>query len=149
MATLPKGLINRPISNRQGCCTSSQNSGYAGLTADAPGNLFGTTAYASAYGGGTVFEIAKTSTGYAGTPTTLVNFYGTNGLYPFSLGALRIEHLESPQRFHRGVKRVMACPCAIRLVEGQGCQYAVAEKFQYFTATRAQCSGDDLENVVQ
>ena len=28
MATLPKVLINRPISNRQGCCTSSQNSGY-------------------------------------------------------------------------------------------------------------------------
>jgi phosphate transport system substrate-binding protein len=27
MATLPKVLINRPISNRQGCCTSSQNSG--------------------------------------------------------------------------------------------------------------------------
>jgi hypothetical protein len=24
---LPKVLINRPISNRQGCCTSSQNSG--------------------------------------------------------------------------------------------------------------------------
>jgi hypothetical protein len=27
MATLPKVLINRPISNRRGCCTSSQNSG--------------------------------------------------------------------------------------------------------------------------
>src|SRR4029077_2968757 len=25
---LPKVLINRPISNRQGCCTSSQNSGF-------------------------------------------------------------------------------------------------------------------------
>jgi UvrD-like helicase C-terminal domain len=36
---LPKVLINRPISNRQGCCTSSQNSGmlqrnllYTGVT---------------------------------------------------------------------------------------------------------------------
>src|SRR4029077_18807345 len=33
---LPKVLINRPISNRQGCCTSSQNSGGA-LAKAAPG----------------------------------------------------------------------------------------------------------------
>ncbi len=47
---------------------------YGGLIADADGDLFGTT-----YGGGTdvegtVFEIAKTASGYAGAPTTLVTF---------------------------------------------------------------------------
>ncbi len=31
---------------------------------------------------GTVFEIAKTAAGYASTPTTLVNFGGTNGAPP-------------------------------------------------------------------
>ena len=39
------------------------------LTADSNGDLFGTTS-------GTVFEIAKTPTGYASTPTTLVTFDG-------------------------------------------------------------------------
>ena len=33
-------------------------------------------------GDGTVFEIAKTVTGYASTPTTLVSFNGTDGYYP-------------------------------------------------------------------
>ncbi len=32
---------------------------------------------------GTVFEIAKTATGYASTPTTLVSFDGTNGESPY------------------------------------------------------------------
>jgi uncharacterized repeat protein (TIGR03803 family) len=54
----------------------------AGLIADANGNLFGTTAAGGADGGGTVFEIAKTASGYANTPTTLVSFNGTNGAYP-------------------------------------------------------------------
>jgi hypothetical protein len=31
-----------------------------------------------------VFEIAKTATGYASTPTTLVNFDGANGSLPFA-----------------------------------------------------------------
>src|SRR5436190_1651998 len=56
----------------------------AGLTADAAGNLFGTTAFGGAYGVGTVFEIPKTSTGYASTPITFANFNGTNGNYPSS-----------------------------------------------------------------
>jgi uncharacterized repeat protein (TIGR03803 family) len=47
---------------------------YAGLIADANGNLFGTTEEGGAYGHGTVFEIAKTAAGYASTPTTLVSF---------------------------------------------------------------------------
>ena len=53
-----------------------------GLVADAHGDLFGTTTYGGAYGDGTVFEIAKTATGYASTPTTLVSFNGTDGIYP-------------------------------------------------------------------
>src|SRR5436853_59356 len=56
----------------------------AALTADAAENLFGTTAFGGAYGVGTVFEIPKTSTGYASTPITLANFNGTNGNYPSS-----------------------------------------------------------------
>jgi uncharacterized repeat protein (TIGR03803 family) len=44
------------------------------LIADDKGNLFGTTNFGGANGGGTVFEIIKTATGYASTPTTLVNF---------------------------------------------------------------------------
>jgi uncharacterized repeat protein (TIGR03803 family) len=48
----------------------------SGLIADANGNLFGTTENGGAYGLGTVFEIAKTATGYASTPTTLLTFNG-------------------------------------------------------------------------
>jgi uncharacterized repeat protein (TIGR03803 family) len=45
----------------------------SGLIIDADGDLFGTTRGGGAYGDGTVFEIAKTPTGYANSPTTLVN----------------------------------------------------------------------------
>jgi uncharacterized repeat protein (TIGR03803 family) len=48
---------------------------FAGLIADASGNLFGTTA-AGGVGWGTVFEIAKTASGYASTPTILYSFSG-------------------------------------------------------------------------
>jgi uncharacterized repeat protein (TIGR03803 family) len=44
------------------------------LTADAAGDLFSTTFQGGANGDGTVFEIAKTSGGYAKTPITLFNF---------------------------------------------------------------------------
>ncbi len=54
----------------------------AGLIADAAGDLFGTTEVGGANAIGTVFEIAKTGTGYASTPTTLVTFDGTNGTNP-------------------------------------------------------------------
>jgi uncharacterized repeat protein (TIGR03803 family) len=57
-----------------------------GLIADAHGNLFGTTAEGGANDAGTVFEIVKTSHGYASTPITLVSFNGTNGDHP--LGSL-------------------------------------------------------------
>ena len=58
----------------------------AGLTADANGNLFGTTYGGGAYGDGTVFEIQNLGTiaapVYASAPTTLVNFDGSNGARP-------------------------------------------------------------------
>jgi hypothetical protein len=57
---------------------------FAGLIADANGNLFGTTSGGGGYGSGTVFELAKTSTGYAVTPTTLVNFNSTDGAAPYA-----------------------------------------------------------------
>jgi len=52
----------------------------ASLIADAIGNLFGTTVTggASVYYG-TVFEIAKTAGGYAGTPIILHNFCASSG----------------------------------------------------------------------
>jgi uncharacterized repeat protein (TIGR03803 family) len=40
----------------------------SGLIIDAHGNLFGTTQSGGANGGGTVFEVLKTTTGYANTP---------------------------------------------------------------------------------
>ena len=55
---------------------------FGSLILDTRGNLFGTTQYGGASGVGTVFEIAKTSRGYASTPTTLVTFNNTNGAYP-------------------------------------------------------------------
>ena len=45
-----------------------------GLIADAHGNLFGATDVGGTHGWGTVFEITKTATGYASTPTILVSF---------------------------------------------------------------------------
>ncbi len=55
---------------------------YAGLIADAAGDLFGTTYQGGANDKGAVFEIAKTRDGYAGTPTVLVSFNGADGAWP-------------------------------------------------------------------
>jgi uncharacterized repeat protein (TIGR03803 family) len=57
---------------------------FAGLIADANGNLFGTTYRGGASGDGTVFEVAKTSGGYASTPTILVSFNGVDGSSPYA-----------------------------------------------------------------
>lgn len=57
---------------------------YGSLTADANGNLFGTTEAGGANGVGTVFEVALTASGYAAAPTTLVDFNGSDGAYPLS-----------------------------------------------------------------
>jgi uncharacterized repeat protein (TIGR03803 family) len=52
---------------------------FAGLIADATGNLFGTTELGGVSDAGMVFEIAKVGSSYASTPTTLVSFSGANG----------------------------------------------------------------------
>jgi uncharacterized repeat protein (TIGR03803 family) len=57
---------------------------WAPLIANAAGDLFGTTSANGVDGHGTVFEIAKTRTGYARTPITLVSFSGTDGQFPYS-----------------------------------------------------------------
>jgi uncharacterized repeat protein (TIGR03803 family) len=61
---------------------------YAGLVADAAGDLFGTTSDGGADNDGTVFEIAKTKGGYAAAPTTLVSFSGADGEFPVAAGNL-------------------------------------------------------------
>jgi hypothetical protein len=82
-ASSPITLVN--FNNTDGAFPS------ASLIADAHGNLFGTTSEGGAYGPGTtgygygtVFEIAKTTTGYASSPITLVSFNGTSGAVPFA-----------------------------------------------------------------
>jgi uncharacterized repeat protein (TIGR03803 family) len=51
----------------------------AALLADANGDLFGTTFAGGSDNSGTIFEIKKTATGYAQTPTVLASFNGTDG----------------------------------------------------------------------
>jgi uncharacterized repeat protein (TIGR03803 family) len=75
-ASTPTTLVNLTY--------SSGANPYAGLIADANGDLFGTTFDAGAFGAGTVFEIVKTTSGYASTPTVLVNFNVTDGQGPQS-----------------------------------------------------------------
>lgn len=54
------------------------------LIIDSKGNLFGTTLLGGALTSGTVFEVVKTDSGYASTPTTLVNFtLAGGGAYPY------------------------------------------------------------------
>ncbi len=75
----PTTLVNFNVADGEGLSNT--------LIADAAGDLFGTTAYGGAYGGGsgeaegdgTVFEIVKTVGGYASTPITLVSFDGADG----------------------------------------------------------------------
>jgi len=62
-----------------------------GLIMDANGNLFGTTSPGPFSPFGTVFEIAKTPSGYDGTPTTLFSFDGTDGAVP--VGSLIADHI--------------------------------------------------------
>src|SRR6185437_1210314 len=59
---------------------------FAGLIADATGDLFGTTSGLAPNGlpfppgaGGTAFEIKNTATGYASAPTTLASFNSADG----------------------------------------------------------------------
>jgi hypothetical protein len=55
------------------------------LTIDSKGDIFGTTISGDANGDGTVFEIEKTSTGYASTPTTLASLTGLSLNHPKTL----------------------------------------------------------------
>ena len=75
-ATSPTILANFDAAN---------GSAPTGLTIDANGNVFGTTSGGGG-GNGTVFEIQNIGTivapVYASTPTTLVNFDGSNGAGP-------------------------------------------------------------------
>jgi glycosyl hydrolase family 16 len=69
---------------------NSNGGGPSGLIADSAGDLFGVTAaFGLNSGQGTVFEIAKTASGYASTPTTLITFNGKDGGAP--LGSLIID----------------------------------------------------------
>ena len=56
------------------------------LLVDASGNLFGTTASGGTHSAGTVFEIQKTASGYATTPTVLTSF--GSGVTPNGAGNL-------------------------------------------------------------
>lgn len=67
----------------QANCTDGENPA-AGLTADAKGDLLGTTSGGGANGKGTVFEIAKTKTGFAPTPKILLSFDGADGSTPMA-----------------------------------------------------------------
>jgi uncharacterized repeat protein (TIGR03803 family) len=55
------------------------------LIADPNGNLFGTTSNGGGANFGTVFEVVKTGSVYASTPTTLVSFIPQYGADPLSL----------------------------------------------------------------
>lgn len=55
------------------------------LIVDAAGDLFGTTYGGGTFGNGTVFEVAKTATGYVSLPSTLVSFAGNTGGGPSGL----------------------------------------------------------------
>ena len=83
VANTPAGFSSSPTTlvSFKGSNVSEPN-GY--LIADSSGDLFGTTITGGSATAGTVFEIAKTATGYASTPTTLVTFSGTNGIAPES-----------------------------------------------------------------
>ena len=61
---------------------------HGSLIIDAEGDLFGTTSDGGV-GLGTVFAIAKTASGYASAPTTLVTFHGTDGAHP--VGSLTVD----------------------------------------------------------
>ena len=54
----------------------------AALIADANGNLYGTTSQGGVNGAGSVFEILKTGSGYAGAPITLFSFNSVIGYFP-------------------------------------------------------------------
>ena len=79
IAKLGTGYSSTPITIV--AFNGSQGPGFH-LTFDSSGNLYGTTFNGGNYNDGTVFEIAKTQTGYSNTPTTLASFNGADGQGP-------------------------------------------------------------------
>ena len=67
------------ITNLAAFNSTNGGSSSAALVLDSNGDLFGTTSGGGLYSKGVVFELAKGSS----STTTLVNFNGTNGAYPF------------------------------------------------------------------
>jgi len=63
--------------------TNGSNLLFGSLIVDGDGNLFGAAANGGANGIGTVYELAKTPTGYASTPTVLTSFSGPDGSFPY------------------------------------------------------------------
>ena len=82
-----KGYASTPVPIVSFCtlnnCADGANP-QAGLIADDHGNLFGTTTGGGANDAGTVFEIVKTTHGYASTTNILVSFNISNGAHPFA-----------------------------------------------------------------
>ncbi len=78
VAKTANGYASAPITlvNFSGADGASPN---APLIADAAGNLLGTTLSGGVEGDGTVFEVAKTATGYASTPITVASFNNSDG----------------------------------------------------------------------
>jgi uncharacterized repeat protein (TIGR03803 family) len=84
IAKIPGGYANTPTTLAS-FDYADGNHPLGDLIADANGDLFGTTVGGGPDGSlGTVYEIAKTPSGYASTPTTLVSFTGPDGLTPYA-----------------------------------------------------------------
>ena len=81
IAKTANGYASTPITLVSFNCSNGANP-VGSLIIDANGNLFGTTSLGGANNLGTVFEIAKTDSGYASAPTTLVSFTSSNGASP-------------------------------------------------------------------
>ena len=73
IANTPTGYASAPTVLTSFSSTDAR-APIGGLTTDAAGDLFGTTEDGGTNGDGTVFELQKTGTTYAATPTILVNF---------------------------------------------------------------------------
>jgi hypothetical protein len=54
-----------------------------GLIADGAGDIYGTATGGGTHGYGTAFELVKIGTGFAASPTTLVDFTGSDGADPY------------------------------------------------------------------
>jgi hypothetical protein len=83
IAKTPTGYASAPTTLGAFSGSNGEAAGLQGdMIVDAEGDLFGTDQAGGANGVGEVFEIAKTPTGYASTPTTLVSFNYADGFAP-------------------------------------------------------------------